>query len=77
MLIHKITPFISDLKDFFKKSDIKVTMQHISSTLSGMKMSKKVTLGVESKQNCVYKLLTVFQWLIMFPLSWNQEHASD
>lgn len=42
-------------------------MQYISSTLSGIRMSEKVTLGVESKQNCVYKLLTVFQWLIMFP----------
>lgn len=67
MSIHKITPFISDLKDFFKNSDMTAAMQHISSTLSGIRMSEKVTLGVESKQNCVYKLLTIFQWLIMFP----------
>ena len=28
---------------------------------------KDITLGAESKQNCVYRLLTVFQWLIIFP----------
>ena len=67
MSMRKVTPFISDLKDFFKNSDMTAAMQHISSTLSGIRMSEKVTLGVESKQNCVYKLLIVFQWLIMFP----------
>ena len=67
MSIYKITPFISDLKDFFKNSDMTAAMQHISSVLSGIKMSEKVTFGVKSKQNCIYRLLTVFQWLIMFP----------
>lgn len=67
MSIHKITSFISELKDFFKNSDMTIAMQHISSTLSGIRMSEKITLGVESKQNCIYRLLTVFQWLIMFP----------
>lgn len=67
MSYYKVTPFISDLKDFFKNSDMTAAMQHISSTLSGIRMSEKVTLGVESKRNCVYRLLTVFQWLIMFP----------
>ena len=44
-----------------------VAMQHLSSILSGIRISEKITLGAESKQNCVYRLLTVFQWLIIFP----------
>ncbi len=67
MSIHKITSFISDIKDFFKNSDMTGAMQYISSILSLIRMSEKSTLGVESKQNCTYSLLTVFQWLIMFP----------
>lgn len=46
MSIHKITSFISELKDFFKNSDMTIAMQHISSTLSGIRMSEKITLGV-------------------------------
>lgn len=28
MSIHKITPFLSDIKDFFKNSDMTAAMQH-------------------------------------------------
>ncbi len=33
MSIHKITPFLSDIKDFFKNSDMTAAMQNISSIL--------------------------------------------
>lgn len=67
MSIHKITPFLSDIKDFFKKSDMTAAMQNIASVLSSAKMTERDTLAVTSKRNCVYPLLTVFQILILFP----------
>ena len=67
MSIHKVTPFLSEINKFFKKSDMTEAMHTLSSLLSGIKMTEKSTLGVESKQNCVYSLLTVFQCLLLFP----------
>lgn len=67
MSIHKITPFLSDLKTFFKNSDMTAAMQNISSILSQVKMTERDTLAVVSKRNCVYRLLTVFQCLLLFP----------
>lgn len=67
MSIHKITPFLSDIKVFFKKSDMTAAMQHISSILSEVRMTEKDTLSITSKRNCVYRLLTVFQCLVLFP----------
>lgn len=67
MSIHKVTPFLSEIKKFFKNSDMTDAMSHISSTLSDMKMTEKSVLGVESKRNCIYKLLGIFQCLLLFP----------
>ncbi|MDE6669558.1 MAG: transposase [Muribaculaceae bacterium] len=67
MSIHKITPFLSDIKDFFKKSDMTAAMQAISSVLSHVRMTERATLAVTNKHNCVYRLLTVFQCLLLFP----------
>lgn len=67
MSIHKITPFLSDIKTFFKNSDITAAMQNISSILSHVRITEKDTLAVTSKRNCVYPLLTVFQILLLFP----------
>ena len=67
MPIHKITPFLSDIKDFFKNSDMTAAMQNISSILAQIKMTERDTLAVISKRNCVYRLLTIFQCLILFP----------
>ena len=67
MSIHKITPFLSDIKDFFKNSDMTAAMQRISSDLTHVKMTERDTLAVTSKRNCVYRLLTVFQCLLLFP----------
>lgn len=67
MSIHKITPFLSDIQDFFKKNDITTAMQNISSILAQVKMTERDTLAVTSRRNCVYRLLTVFQCLILFP----------
>ncbi len=67
MSTHKITPFLSDIKDFFKNSDMTAAMQNISSVLAQVKMTERDTLAVTSKRNCVYKLLTVFQSLLLFP----------
>lgn len=53
-----------------------VAMQHLSSILSGIRISEKITLGAESKQNCVYRLLTVFQWLIILPQDANFQIVS-
>ena len=67
MSIHKITPFLSDIKDFFKNSDMTAAIQNISSVLTQVKMTERDTLAVTSKRNCVYRLLTVFQCLLLFP----------
>ncbi len=67
MSIHKITPFLSDIKDFFKNSDMTAAIQNISSILGQVKMTERDTLAVTSKRNCVYRLLTVFQCLLLFP----------
>lgn len=67
MSIHKITPFLSEIKGFFKNSDMTKAMHTISTLLSSVKMTEKNVLGVVSKQNCVYRLLTVFQALLVFP----------
>lgn len=67
MSIHKITPFLSDIKDFFNNSDMTAAMHIISSILAQIKMTEQDTLAVKSKRNCVYRLLTVFQCLLLFP----------
>lgn len=67
MSIHKITPFLSDIKTFFKNSDMTAAMQNISNVLARVRMTEGGTLGVASKRNCVYRLLTVFQCLLLFP----------
>lgn len=67
MSIHKITPFLSDVKTFCKNSDMTAAMQNISSVLSHVRMTERDTLAVTSKRNCVYPLLTVFQILLLFP----------
>ena len=46
MSIHKITPFLSDIKDFFKNSDMTAAMQNISSILGQVKMTERDTLAV-------------------------------
>ena len=67
MSIHKITPFLSDIKTFFKNSDMTAAMQNISFILSRIKMTERDTLVVLSKPNCTYRLLTIFQCLLLFP----------
>ena len=67
MSIHKITPFLSDIKEFFKNSDMTAAMQSITSVLAHVKMTERDTLAVTSRRNCVYRLLTVFQCLLLFP----------
>lgn len=68
MSIHKITPFLSDIKTFFKKNDMTAAMQNITYRLSEVKMTERDTIGVVSKRNHIYRLLTVFQCLLMLPL---------
>lgn len=58
MSIHKFTPFLSDIKDFFLNSDMTAAMQNISSVLAQVKMTERDTLAVTSKRNCVYRLLS-------------------
>lgn len=67
MSIHKIIPFLSDIKTFFKNSDMTAAMQNISFILSRVKMTERDTLAVLSKPNCAYRLLTIFQCLLLFP----------
>lgn len=68
MSIHKITPFLSDIKTFFKDSDMTAAMQNIANILISVKMTERDTIGVVSKRNHVYRLLSVFQCLLMLPL---------
>ena len=42
-------------------------MQNISNVLSWGRMTEDGTLGIVSKQSCVFRLLTVFQGLLLFP----------
>ena len=65
MSTHKITPFISDIKRFFKNNDITEAMQTISMILSDIRMTERFTLGVKSKCNTLYSVLGVFQALIV------------
>lgn len=67
MSIHKITPFLSDIKTFFNSSDMTAAMQNISNVLCRIRMTEGSTIGLVSKPNCVYRLLTVFQCLLLFP----------
>lgn len=48
MSIQKITPVLSDIKKFFKNSDMTAAMQHISSILSHVRMTESDTLAVEA-----------------------------
>ena len=66
MSMHKITPFLSDIKTFFKNSDMTAAMQNISFILSRIKMTERDTLVVLSKPNCTYRLITIFQCLLLF-----------
>ena len=52
MSIHKITPFLSDIKTFFKNSDMTAAMQHISSILSQVRITESDTLAVSSARHC-------------------------
>ena len=65
MSTHKITPFISDIKRFFKNNDLTEAMQTISMILSEVRMTERFTLGVKSKCNTRYSVLGVFQALIV------------
>lgn len=67
MPTYKITPFLSEIKEFFKKSDAGTAMRHISDILSEVKMDEASTIGIKSKPNNIYRLLPVFQWLLMMP----------
>lgn len=68
MSIHKDTSFLSDIKTFFKDSDMTAIMHNIGNVLSSVKMTERNTIGVESRRNQIYGLLSVFQCLIMLPL---------
>lgn len=65
---YKVTPFLSDIKTFFKNSDMTAAMQNISRFLGSVNMTERNTIGVMSKVNHVYRLLDVFQCLILLPL---------
>lgn len=43
-------------------------MQNIGNILGSVKMTERDTIGVVSKRNQVYRLLSVFQCLLMMPL---------
>ena len=50
-------------------------MHIISSILAQIKMTEQDTLAVKSKRNCVYRLLTVFQCLLLFPCFGIKKHV--
>ena len=67
MSIHKITPFISEIKKFFNNKEITEAMQTITGILSGIRMTEKNTLGVKDKCNTLYRSLAVFQCRLLLP----------
>ena len=67
MSIHKITPFISEIKKFFNNKELTEAMQIITGILCGIRMTEKGTLGVKDKCNTLYRSLAVFQSLLLLP----------
>lgn len=67
MPLHKFTTFLSEISTFFKNNDAHNAMNSITILLKGVKMSEKTLLGVASKNNTKYKLLHVFQILLLYP----------
>ena len=67
MSIHKITPFISEIKKFFNNKELTVAMQTITGILSGIRITEKSTLGVKDRCNTLYGSLSVFQCLLLLP----------
>ena len=67
MSIHKITPFISEIKKFFNNKELTEAMQTITGILSGIRMTEKSTLGLTDKCNTLYRSLSVFQCLLLLP----------
>lgn len=61
MQIRKITPFLLDIKTFFMYLDIATVIQSISSILSMVRTTERVTDAVRSKRNCVYPPMDVFR----------------
>lgn len=67
MSIHKVTPFISEIKKFFNNKDLTGAMQTISHIFSEIRMTDRSTLGIKDKCNTRYGCLAVFQCLILLP----------
>ena len=67
MSISKVTPFLSDIKTFFRNSDMTKAMHALSGILAAVRMTERDTITVRSKRNCLYPLLSVFQCLLLFP----------
>ena len=67
MSIHKITPFISEIKKFFNNKELTEAMQTITGIISGIRMTEKSTLGLTDKCNTLYRSLSVFQCLLLLP----------
>lgn len=67
MSIHKITPFISEIKKFFNNKELTEAMQAITGIFSSIRMTEKSTLGLKDKCNTLYSSLSVFQCLLLLP----------
>lgn len=67
MSIHKVTPFISEIKNFFNNKDLTGAMHTIANIFSQIRMTDRSTLGIRDKCNTLYGCLAVFQCLILLP----------
>lgn len=67
MSIHKVTPFISEIKNFFNNKDLTGAMHTIANIFSQIRMTDRSTLGIMDKCNTLYGCLAVFQCLILLP----------
>lgn len=67
MSIHKVTPFISEIKKFFNNKDLTGAMQTIAHIFSDIRMTDRSTLGIKDRCNTLYGCLAVFQCLILLP----------
>ncbi|MBD5357796.1 MAG: hypothetical protein HDR88_12460, partial [Bacteroides sp.] len=59
MSIHKVTPFISEIKKFFSNKDLTGAMQTIAQIFSEVRMTDRSTLGIKDKCNTLYGCLAV------------------
>ena len=67
MLLYKSTSFLSEIKTFFKNSDMTEAMQNLSSVPSGVKMAEKTQMLSKAKATVSINYSQYFKRFFYFP----------